>query len=265
MRRVERLEARRLLSTADLNAAFGGDGRILSDLGTNEHSNAVAVQGDGKILVAGSVDRVSRDALVARYNTNGTLDGSFGVGGVLRFDLGADETFNDIRVLFGGKILLGGSIDDSATALLVRLRPDGKTDAGSGFGAKNDGIALGPGSIEKFALQAGKIVTMAGDTVWRYGADGKLDATFGSGGAVNLRTLFRLASFAAHNIAIQSDGRIVVTGDEPATVKAFTLRLLANGGPDNSFSGDGIILTAANGHALDAGVQSTRRIVVLFS
>src|SRR5205823_1943856 len=154
----------------------------------------VAVQGDGKIRVAGSVDRVSRDALVARYNTNGTLDGSFGVGRILRFDLGADETLTDIRVVSGGNILLGGPVADGATA-----------------------------------------------------------------------PLFHLASFAAHNIAIQSDGRIVVTGDEPATVKAFTLRLLANGGADNSFSGDGIVLTAANGHALDPVVQSTGRIVVLFS
>src|SRR2546423_5042536 len=137
MRRVEWLESRRLLSTADLNAAFGGDGRILSDLGTNEHANAVAVQSDGKILIAGSIDKVSTDAIVVRYNPNGTLDASFGSGGIARIDLGADETFNDIRVLAGGKILVGGSIDGGTTALLVRFRSDGKPDAGSGFGAKN--------------------------------------------------------------------------------------------------------------------------------
>jgi uncharacterized delta-60 repeat protein len=257
MRRTERLESRRLLSTADLNAAFGGDGRVLGDFGPDarEHANAVAVQGDGKIVIAGSIDKVSTDAVVLRYNANGSLDASFGAGGVARIDLGADETFNDIRVLGDGKILAGGSIDGGTTALLVRLAANGKPDF----------IARGPGSIDRLALQGGKIITIAGETVRRYTGDGTLDTSFGVGGAVNLRNLFHLSSFAARSVAVQSDGKIVVAGDEPAKSKAFTLRLLAGGGADASFSGDGIVLTTAAGHAIDAVVQPSGRIVVLFN
>ena len=70
--RAESLEPRRLLSTVDLDPAFGGDGRVITDFGprAGEHANAVAVQSDGKVLVAGSMDKNSTDAIVIQQNGN---------------------------------------------------------------------------------------------------------------------------------------------------------------------------------------------------
>src|SRR5437773_12431103 len=117
----EPLETRRLLSTGDLDPGFGGDGRVVADIGAGEHVDAVAVQDDGKLVVAGAVDGVSTDAIVLRYNPNGTIDTSFASNGIARIDLGADESFTDIQLLSGGKILAAGSIDGEGS-LLARFK-----------------------------------------------------------------------------------------------------------------------------------------------
>src|SRR5687768_15679355 len=81
---IESLELRRLLSVVDLDPTFGGDGRVLTKLGNASPTVAAAVQADGKLLVAGTVlsNGVNTDAVVIRYNANGTLDSGFGTGGV---------------------------------------------------------------------------------------------------------------------------------------------------------------------------------------
>ena len=265
---LERLEPRRLLNTWDLNPAFAGDGRLITHLGTLERANAVVAQPDGKILVAGSTVGVSADAIVVRYNTNGALDASFGVGGVARIDLGADEGFNDLRLLPDDKILAAGSIDGGEGSLLVRLRADGKPD--SGFGAGGDGVALANGTITKLDLQSGKIIAVGGDHVLRFTSDGKIDNTFGNAGEVKLTPTFKLSGLTINGVTVQSDGKIIITGSEPQIEypNAIIIRLLANGGADLGFSGDGVdrrIGSYADGPAVDSIVQSSGKIIVLMN
>ena len=76
---IEALEARQLLAAGDLDLTFGVSGKVTTAFGASQdYGYSVAVQSDGKIVVAGSSSNGSNDDFaVARYNTNGTLDTSF--------------------------------------------------------------------------------------------------------------------------------------------------------------------------------------------
>src|SRR5262249_9649713 len=88
--RLEALEQPCLLSAGALDPAFGQAGKVLTDFSTSswdhgEGAAAVALQADGKILVAGGYENVagnSGDLALLRYNSDGTLDGTFGSGGL---------------------------------------------------------------------------------------------------------------------------------------------------------------------------------------
>src|SRR5688500_11063131 len=65
----------------DLDITFGSGGKVITQTGYDDKANAAAIQSDGKIIVAGvRVDNYEK-TLVARYNTDGSLDQSFGIGG----------------------------------------------------------------------------------------------------------------------------------------------------------------------------------------
>src|SRR6476620_6725350 len=85
--RCEPLEARRLLSAGDLDPTFAGDGTATIDIPGSYHDAglAVAVQNDGKVVVASASDQ---RMAVTRYRTDGTLDTTFGTGGTARFNFG---------------------------------------------------------------------------------------------------------------------------------------------------------------------------------
>jgi len=105
--RWEHLESRRLQVAGDLDPTFGDSGRVLAALSVND----VVVQPDGKVLVAGTarVDGTS-DGIVARYNADGSLDASFGTGGVTRVAL-------DVSFSHGGLAGIDqGSVEESLRA-----------------------------------------------------------------------------------------------------------------------------------------------------
>src|SRR5215471_8871134 len=130
-------------ASGDLDSTFGTGGKVSLPLpGSNDSVRGTAIQSDGKIVVAGSD---SNDFTLARYNTNGTLDSSFGSAGevVTDFSGGADQAFA-VAIDSSGKIVVAGSAANPST-----VNPTG-TD---------------------FALA-------------RYNTNGSLDMTFGSGGKV---------------------------------------------------------------------------------
>src|SRR6476659_4153790 len=71
-----------------LDQDFGNQGKVVTNLGVDEMGTCTAKQADGKILVAGSVtgNGIPSDFLIIRYNSNGTIDSSFGKKGRKRFD-----------------------------------------------------------------------------------------------------------------------------------------------------------------------------------
>ena len=209
-------------SDGSLDTSFGSGGKLTTDIdGANDIPDNVSIQPDGKIVVAGIIVRLGTLAgpslALARYNSDGTLDTSFGSGGKL-------SVLSDDTVVTGGAALFqpDGKIIVVSKHGLVRFRSDGSRDMD--FGA--NGIASGP--IGPLTLQKdGKILTGMRSArgpgifnfkydfaVGRYNSDGSLDTSFGEEG--KLLTSFGDSSYASA-LALQPDGKIIAAGTSRAT------------------------------------------------
>ncbi len=278
-------------AAGDLDPTFGTAGMITTDINHSvDLAQAVAIQADGKLVVVGQTyknnDFSGEDFVVTRYNTDGTLDNTFGSGGRVRTDFpGLAAVPSSVVIQPDGKIVVAGGAFPLFTFLgnfeVVRYKPNGSLDRSFG----NGGIVTTHFSEGSYAfgvaLQAdGKIV--AAGTVFvdfnpgegsdtdfalaRYNPDGSLDTTFGNGGTV--MTDFFGMEDDAFSVLIQSDGKIVAVGsaNNPATYYDFAAaRYLSNGTIDTAFGVGGKVSTdfgAANfDRAHAAALQSDGRIV----
>jgi len=274
-----------------LDASFGTRGTVITDLGGSAAARALAVQPDGKIVAAGLafINDVSNVAL-ARYNTNGTLDASFGTVGIVTTPFDFPGNFDQVSgVVFqtDGKIVLAGStgIGLFANFALARFNSDGTLDASFGTGGMVT-TNFGQVSAQAFsvAVQAdGKIVAAGYGNIdggedfalARYNSNGTLDASFGTGGKVTTAFLGSAGqAFAfAFSVAIQPDGRIVAAGyasmgPAGASTPTFDFALArynSNGTLDTSFGTGGRVTTdfaGPNDQASSIAVQPDGRIVV---
>lgn len=237
----------------------------------NDVAYGITLQTDGKIVVVGTnTDNESSNVAIARLNTNGTLDTSFGVGntdgtpdGVVSLSLGTgNDVGSAIAMQADGKMVVAGTSTSvggsSSNIVLVRLEANGTLD--SSFGTANDGtpdgvvnLSLGDGNDMATALKIqsdGKIVVVgttgnAGSSnmaVVRFNSDGSLDTTFGKAndgtpdGVVSLS--LGSGDDIARALAIQADGKIVISGttySAGSTSNAVVVRLNADGSLDASF------------------------------
>jgi uncharacterized delta-60 repeat protein len=275
----------------DLDPTFGTGGMVTTDISrSTDIANAVAVQTDGKLVVVGETyknnDFSTEDFVVTRYNTDGTLDNTFGVRGRVRTDFpGLAAVPSSVVIQPDGKIVVAGGAFPLFTFLgnfeLVRYNSNGSLDTSFG----NGGIVTTtfPEGSYAFdvALQAdGKIV--AAGTVFvdfnpgdqsdtdfalaRYNSDGTPDATFGSGGQVS--TDFVGMEDDAFSVLIQPDGKIVAVGsaNSPATFYDFAaVRYLSNGTIDTTFGVSGKVQTDFGDQNFDrarsAALQADGKIV----
>ncbi len=260
---VEPLEPRRLLAVAGFDLSFGAGGEASFDFGSPVTINASLVQGDGKILLAGTLgDTTSRsggDAFVARVKSDGSLDDTFGNGGIVTVDHNAtDETFNDIIVQSDGRVLAGGNVD-SDHYMIARLLSDGSIDANSGFGGTT-GVVSGSGTIKAMSLSASgtSLFTAGGDLVREHAAStGVLDNSFGTLGIVSVVGATKLDAFDDDDLALRADGTPIVIGrgtlasSPPAGSEdefhdvgnpsgLFIVALTSAGQKDNTFDFDGV-------------------------
>jgi uncharacterized delta-60 repeat protein len=143
-------------SDGSLDPSFGTDGYVITSVGLAEDINhALAIQVDGKIITVGRSATGSYDNIaVLRYTTEGTLDPSFGSGGIVTTNAGIGEAY-DLAIQTNGKIVVGGY------DTLVRYKSNGTLDVSFGL----EGITHSVGDVKALALQAdGKIIS-AGD-IW---------------------------------------------------------------------------------------------------
>jgi uncharacterized delta-60 repeat protein len=266
-----------------LDPSFGGDGRVETAIrGHSDAGWAVAVQPDGKLVVAGSSKASADfalsdyDIVLARYRPDGTLDSAFGSGGtvVTALSAGDDEVFA-VALQPDGKIVVAGRTSNGANLDFVVLRYLSNGSLDSAFGG-GDGIVttpVGSGDDEVFgiALQTDGKIVAAGYTasggnnntaVARYLADGSLDTSFGGSGMV---TIAQPGDDWASAVAVQADGKLIVAGaaSEDGTDLDFAVvRLLSNGSIDSSFAGDGVVTTsfsAQDDRAWSLGSRRTAR------
>src|SRR6266540_4901530 len=158
--------------------SFGTGGKVRGPIGDLE---AIALQRDGKIVAVGA------DFLVARYNPDGSLDASFGAGGVVRTSFGGvSQGGVAVAIQTDGEIIAAGiavAADGNSEFALARYNPDGSLDQSFGTSGK---VVTPTGwccdFVHTILLRPdGKIVAI-GQTLARYNLDGSLDTTFGVGG-----------------------------------------------------------------------------------
>jgi len=209
-----------------LDPTFGSGGRVITQIGSSDdHPYAAALQPDGRIVVAGrSTFSFLYNFAVVRYNSDGTLDNSFGVGGIATTAVGSGHAeIWSIALQPDGKIVAGGSVSNSSAGevrfALARYSSTGSLDDSFGMGGVTTTEVGTYSRISDVELQSdGKIVVVGGATngptlndfaVLRYEANGMLDPSFGEGG----RVLTHVGqSDDATSCAIQNDGKIVVAG-----------------------------------------------------
>ena len=247
----------------DLDPAFGSGGKVTTDFSNRSNgANAIALQSDGKIVVVG--DALSAqgppDICVARYNTDGSLDPSFGTGGRVTTDFaGLSDVGFAIVVQPDGKILVAGAANQAGTSFdfaLVRYNSNGSLDSTFGAGGKvTTDFNSGLDQATSVGLQAdGKIVlagfATAGDAhtaLARYNTNGTLDPTFGDLGNGKVVTNINNTRDFANALAIQADGKIVVGGSTLTTAGAFVMfslaRYTASGILDPAFGSGGKVTT----------------------
>jgi len=209
-------------SNGTLDAGFGVAGIVTTDnLGFNDRAFSVVLQSDGKIVVGGFSG--SSDFFLTRYNTDGTLDSSFGTGGKVSTDFGNGDNGNSLAIQSDGKIILAGVVYDGShnTFGIARYNSDGSLDNTFGSGGKTttdfgnycEGRSVAIQTDDKiivggFAHDANSQPNFA---LARYNSDGSLDLSFGTGGKVT--TLIGPANCTGNSVLIQSDGKILLSGD----------------------------------------------------
>ena len=261
-----------------LDKTFSGDGKKITNFTLQlDVAYSVALQSDGKIVAAGGA-AVFTDGgrfALARYNTHGRLDKTFGGDGKVttNFTTGDADSAYGVAIQADGKIVAAGEaarFTESSSAL-ARYDADGTLDSAFDTDGK---VTTDLGSIYEpatgVAIQAdGKIVaagtsgqTGAPDfstdskfTLARYNTDGTLDASFDGDGLVT--TNFTVNADGAEGLAIQADGEIVAAGH--AGDSRFALARYEPGGTlDPTFSGDGKVTTLFGSR----GRQSARGVAI---
>jgi len=209
-------------SDGTLDASFGTGGQVTTDFGTLEQGfsfafpESLALQADGKIVVAGyAFIGQSEDFALVRYNSDGTLDTSFGTGGKLTNDFsGASDMASAVAVQPDGRIVVAGKTARRKFTL-VRYDSSGTLDPSFGTGGKvTTDFGLSDSAFSLALQDNGKIVAggrtfIAGEdfqpALARYNPDGSLDATFGTGGKL-------IPDFGGSRPLVQPDGKIVTVG-----------------------------------------------------
>jgi len=203
----------RYMPSGALDPSFDGDGiqTTTSQLGSNaDRATGIALQSDGKIVLVGSTTHANDNTTLVRYDTNGALDGSFGVGGIRDTDLGGNDRANAVAILPDDEIVVAAQfafhdpdtdIDHTYPAALLYTSEGSYERFGAyyGYDGVGDGVAVQPD---------GKIVVVSNSSsfvdVMRFGPNlgADLDRQVSSGALPG----------AAAGVAIQSDGGIVIVG-----------------------------------------------------
>lgn len=268
----------RYAADGSIDSSFGDAGRARIDLGGHETAEAVAVQSDGRIVLAGMAQK---HWVVARLTGPGGLDPSFGRDGIVRTGFGftGHDTPQALAMQPDGRILVSGTVSlryDGGTAL-VRYNPDGTLDRtfdGNGRSV-TEGVFMG--RFQRLAVFADGAIELAGGDsgdgqapgtvgIMRADASGHPDRAFGVRGLAEI-SIPKLTNFEDASIA--PDGSIAFAGNRPRInsryASDFGVALVtAKGELDTSFSGDGArsIDISRTDNAWAVAIQRDGKIVV---
>lgn len=266
----EQRRIQRFNTDGSLDTGFGSGGNVtISFGGTGDRVRSLAVQSDGRILAAGSVylDNQDEDFAVARLDSTGGLDPSFGVGGNAYLAApGRVDQGEIVLVQADGRIVVAGVVDVAPPPLrsyadfaVARFNSDGSVDRGFGTGGRTMvDLAGRTDLVRAAALQSDGRIVVVGRVadgpsttpdvgLARFNGDGSVDTSFGSSGVVVRDLNGQGAWDEASSVAIQSDGKIVISAlnRSPGAPNRFTVaRFNADGSLDNGFATNGVSTTA---------------------
>lgn len=244
----------------------------------------IDVQTDGKIIVTGRHQDGTWNDIVARYNSDGSVDTSFGDGGKVELNIFESDWSRSIIALSDGNILMQGSslFDVPYVTYFVKLDSDGNLD--SNFG--DNGIVLltevsdNNSAFTSTELADGKILIGGGDWIGNYkiflaklNSDGSMDNTFGTNGIVFDSTYSSNSTelFSTSNSIVQSDGKIIVygnyTGETNNNSTSYAIkRYNEDGSIDTNFGIEGLavaFLEEATTHSFSLEIDSDGNYVII--
>lgn len=240
-----------------LDASFGGDGKVRTVITHHDDGEAVVIQPDGKIVVAGRGAGHGGRFLLVRYRTNGRLDNTFsGDGAKFTNFTSGDDTAFAVALQGDGKILAAGAargFNAGASFAIARYNRHGRLDRafGSDGRVQTNFTALAD-QVRDVAIQSdGKIVAAgaaamfnqtaeSGFALARYTTDGTLDSSFDGDGKLTLGGFSGEIQWA-EGVAIQADGKIVAAG--PGNDDFALARFETDGTLDAGFGSAGRVLT----------------------
>ena len=250
-------------AAGDLDTAFDGDGVAVVTFSSSSTSNAVVVQGNGKIILAGAA---GDDFGLARLDLTGALDPTFGSGGTKTTDFRGHVDVASDAALTSSKLIVVGTSRDSTTGettfAVARYRNGGKLDH-----TFDGATAVAVQADDKIVVGGYVDLTAQEDFgLARYNTDGSFDTTFDGDGLVT--TDFVGDDDQIAKLAIQSDGKIVAVGfaNDATGTRMAVARYNTDGSLDTTFAGDGLATTTFAGSVSTFGwavaIQSDGKIVV---
>jgi uncharacterized delta-60 repeat protein len=240
------------------DTGFGNAGRITTDVtgaARIQYARAVAVQPDGRIVIAGDATLANNTSAVAlaRYLADGTLDSSFGVGGIVHEAAVAGHALAvviqpDGRIVVAGDTPVSGIATDLADMMVARFLSDGSLD--SSFGASGTAVfdvTSGTDLARNIVLLPDGSMVVAGEAsgsdpalqtgVAKLTASGALDSSFDTDGRLSI-----LGANVGYGLALQPDGKLLLAGGTTSFPSSFALmRLEADGSADTGFGNAGAV------------------------
>lgn len=266
-------------SSGKSDTSFDTDGKVEIDFAasSNDEGRAIVVDGNGKVIVAGSS---AGNFAVIRLNTNGTLDTTFDTDGKVTVDTGATDSAYGVAIDSGGRIVVAGArfIGSSADFSVIRLNANGSLDtsfsgdglANTTFGADDVGTSVAIDGNGRIVIGGYSNVNAATTgpndmAVARFTAAGVLDTTFSGDGlqTVDFANDDRAWAVAVYpNSDVSNGGKVVLAGQWDGGSSDFAVaRLDTSGNLDATFSGDGKF-NATFGAGSFGGAEFARAAVI---
>ncbi|NUM35807.1 MAG: hypothetical protein HUU50_14780 [Candidatus Brocadiae bacterium] len=261
-------------ANGNVDTSFGTNGKVKVDFnGGDDRTNAMAVLSDGKILLAGGKSQGTWGTFgIAKFNSNGTLDTTFGTEGKVSTGFSEFSAVNCeafcMSVLSDGKFLLAGVVNKASWDFAIaKYNADGSLDTTFGTGGKvvTDFNGQADYGLCMIVLEDGKI--LVGGSVYnaantnsdfalaRYNANGTLDSTFGTNGKVTTDFPYS-GNDGIESLAVLADGKIIAAGNASPYNGSFAIACYhANGALDTTFGTNGQVTTDFNPASLDAIVK----------
>ena len=282
----------RYRSDGRLDPTFSGDGKVILNFHPDpdgssleyEEATSLALQQDGRIVIAGELsagpEHRDRHVVVVRLMPNGKLDSTFGGDGKVVTRVICEPGFcpakhpYSVSIQPDDKILVAGCFDCfryDELFLLLRYRPNGRLDHtfGDGGVVMTDVTPEGDIAVDVVIRPSGRILALSSTfDVVRYLPDGRIDESFAQQGIAAYHLGYISGST---DLVRQPDGKLVIAGHvhDPDWLglppqlpwSVALMRLLPGGGVDDTFGGDGIVVTDVGGSVMCEADEATGVVI----